>query len=106
MISTLVVNANRVTLVLVDLSGEWQATPINPELTRTGADPDLDDSTWERVPVPGHWAQNEAFAEEKGPLLYRYHFEHPRPRMGQKTVAKVRWSHRPVRRLARWRLRR
>ncbi len=84
MIWTLVVSANRVTLVLVDLSGEWQATPINPELTRTGADPDLDDSEWERVPVPGHWAQNETFADEEGPLLYRYHFEHPRPEWGKR----------------------
>ncbi len=68
----------------MDLSGEWLAKAINPELTRTGADPDLDDSEWEKVPVPGHWGQNEFFDQEEGPLLYRYHFQHPRPEWGKR----------------------
>lgn len=68
----------------VDLSGQWRAIPIDPELTRTGADPDLDDSTWEQIAVPGHWGQSDAFEQETGPLLYRYHFEHPRPEWGRR----------------------
>lgn len=68
----------------MDLSGNWQAAPINPELTRTGADPDLDDATWEQVPVPGHWGQNPNFADHDGPMLYRHHFDHPRPEWGKR----------------------
>lgn len=68
----------------MDLSGTWLAAPIDAELTRTGADPDLDDSAWETVPVPGHWAQNPAFAEERGPVLHRHHFSHPRPEWGKR----------------------
>ncbi len=66
------------------MSGQWYAAPVNPELTRTGADPDLDDSDWETVPVPGYWGQNEHFSDEPGPLVYRYHFQHPRPDWGKR----------------------
>lgn len=68
----------------MDLSGQWLATPTNPELTRTGADPDLDDSAWPTVPVPGHWAQNPLFVDETGPMIYRHHFSHPRPEWGKR----------------------
>ncbi len=60
----------------MDLSGSWRAAPLDAELNRSGADPDLDDSGWHPVEVPGHWGQTPRFAHATGPLLYRRRFEH------------------------------
>jgi len=43
------------------------------------ADPALDDSDWESVPVPGHWRAAGAFADSDGPIAYRRRFEAPAP---------------------------
>ena len=58
----------------MNLSGGWRAALRSLELERSGADPELDDSSWPEVPVPGHWGQTAAFADSSGPLLYRRHF--------------------------------
>lgn len=50
--------------------------PTSAELERDGADPDLDDSGWLQLPVPGHWAQYPDWADEPGPVVYRHRFAH------------------------------
>lgn len=61
----------------MELSGLWRVAPLSPELHRSGADMDLDDSSWEQVAVPGHWAENPAFETFAGRLLYRRPFSYP-----------------------------
>jgi len=56
------------------LSGRWYARPVDQELRRTGAAPELDHSSWPTVIVPGHWARNRALAAEAGPILFRRGF--------------------------------
>ena len=60
----------------MDLSGSWRAAPLDAELNRSGADPDLDDSSWNTVVVPGHWGETPRYDHATGPLLYRKRFEH------------------------------
>lgn len=60
----------------MDLSGSWRAAPLDAELNRSGADPDLDDSDWQTFTVPGHWGESPRYAHAQGPLLYRTRFEH------------------------------
>ena len=69
----------------IDLSGTWRAAPLNGELHRTGADPDLDDDGWATVTVPGHWEQSEAFEDTDGPILYRRSFNGGEPREGERS---------------------
>ncbi len=59
----------------LDLSGQWRAAPAADEGLRLRyVDDDLDDSGWERLPVPGHWRSSPAFASCEGPVLYRTRF--------------------------------
>lgn len=46
------------------------------ELKRSGADADLDDSTWTELRVPGHWGQVLELAGHDGPILHRRRFQH------------------------------
>jgi beta-mannosidase len=55
----------------VDLSGEWRALVANDELRRSGIGPDVDDSSWEPITVPGHWRSTPAFADNDDPILFR-----------------------------------
>ena len=57
------------------LSDRWLATPADEDLRRTFADPDVDESGWEPITVPGHWRSTPAFADHDGPLLHRTRFE-------------------------------
>ncbi|MCO8125641.1 hypothetical protein NHL50_00265 [Acidimicrobiia bacterium EGI L10123] len=59
------------------LPDRWLAAPADEDLRRTFADPDLDDSGWEPIAVPGHWRSTPAFADHDGPLLHRARFEQP-----------------------------
>ena len=63
----------------LDLSGSWRALPSDGSLQRTFAEPALDDASWEPIAVPSHWRSTSAFADVDGPVLYRTHFESPRP---------------------------
>lgn len=63
----------------MDLNGTWRAVPSDETNRRTFAEPRVDDSTWEPIDVPSHWRATPAFAESDGPLLYRTHFDAPRP---------------------------
>lgn len=67
------------------LDGRWRVAVSTPDLERLGGDPDLDDADWARVPVPGHWTQVPELAEAGGPVLYRRHFQAPRPEPGQRS---------------------
>ena len=58
----------------MDLGGTWRAARLDPELHRSGADLDLDDSDWPKIDVPGHWAEQEDFAYTSGPILHRRRF--------------------------------
>ncbi|MDA3038028.1 MAG: hypothetical protein O3C27_00630, partial [Actinomycetota bacterium] len=58
----------------MDLSGPWKAAPLNAELNRSGADPDLDDDAWATITVPGHWDETNAFAGVTEPILHRRRF--------------------------------
>ncbi|MEZ5225592.1 MAG: hypothetical protein R2710_02670 [Acidimicrobiales bacterium] len=69
----------------MDLSGSWRAAPLDAELNRSGADPDLDDSGWNTVTVPGHWGETSRFAHAQGPLLYRRQFEHEPTEPGKRS---------------------
>ena len=46
----------------VRLPADWRVAPTDPLLERDFARPDLDDSAWETVTVPGHWRSTPAFA--------------------------------------------
>ena len=61
------------------LTDHWLAIPADDELRRTFADPDVDESAWEPITVPGHWRSTPAFADCDGPLLHRTRFEHRPP---------------------------
>lgn len=69
----------------VDLSGSWRAAPLDAELNRSGADPDLDDSSWNLVEVPGHWGETSRYAYAEGPLLYRHRFDTEPPPPGRRS---------------------
>lgn len=58
----------------MELGGHWRATESSDDLRRALADPDLDDSGWPELPVPGHWRSSEHFARSDGPLVYRRRF--------------------------------
>ena len=60
---------------LTDLCGEWSAIEADDDLRRSFPRPEIDDSKWETVTVPGHWRAEPRFAASDGPLLYRRHFE-------------------------------
>src|SRR3954454_10496102 len=68
----------------MDLSGTWRACRADDELRRTFPSPDLDDSDWPALDVPGHWRSNPAFADDDGPLLYRRRFEAAAPAEGRR----------------------
>ena len=68
----------------MDLGGMWSAALSDDELRRRLADPDLDDSGWERLVVPGHWRSHPAFAEVDGPVAYRRRFEAGKPELGRR----------------------
>jgi beta-mannosidase len=68
----------------VQLDGPWRVAVTNPDLERLGGDPDLDDSGWTEVPVPGHWTQVPELSGSAGPVLYRRRFSHPPPEDGQR----------------------
>jgi beta-mannosidase len=59
----------------VDLGGSWRATEADDDLRRVFPEPDLDDTGWAELAVPGHWRSHPGFAESDGPVLYRRHFE-------------------------------
>ncbi len=61
-------------VLAVDLSGPWKAAPLDAELNRSGADPDLDDHAWATISVPGHWDETDAFAGVTEPILHRRRF--------------------------------
>lgn len=60
----------------MSLSGDWRAHASGPDLARTFAEDDCDDSSWETVSVPHHWRDEPAFAEHDGPVLYRRRVTH------------------------------
>ncbi|TML64174.1 MAG: hypothetical protein E6G17_03430 [Actinobacteria bacterium] len=60
----------------MDLSGTWRAIGADEGLRRAFPSPELDDSSWAELAVPGHWRSSPAFASNDGPLLYRRRFEH------------------------------
>ena len=63
----------------MDLSGTWRAQVADDDLRRAFPGSELDDSAWPDVEVPGHWRSSPSFAGDDGPLLYRRHFDFPRP---------------------------
>ncbi len=69
----------------MDLSGPWRAAALDAELTRSGADPDLDDSGWPEIQIPGHWGQHDDFVDSDGPILFRRHFRHLAPELPRRT---------------------
>ena len=68
----------------MDLGGIWPAAASDDDLRRVMADPDLDDSGWERLAVPGHWRAHPSFAGSDGPVAYRRRFEAPPPEAGRR----------------------
>lgn len=48
--------------------------PSDEELRRRFTEPDLDDSGWAEIEVPGHWRSHPDFSASDGPLLYRRWF--------------------------------
>ncbi len=68
----------------IDLGGEWRAAPADEDLRRAYPDPSFDDGGWSRLPVPAHWQSHADFASVQGPVLYRRHFDAPRPAQGRR----------------------
>ncbi len=60
---------------MTDLCGEWSAIEADDDLRRSFPRPELDDSSWQPVRIPGHWQAEPRFAASDGPLLYRRRFE-------------------------------
>jgi beta-mannosidase len=54
--------------VAIDLSGTWRAALADDELRRCGVGLDIDDDSWERIEVPGHWRSSPAFVDNDGPM--------------------------------------
>ena len=59
---------------VLDLGGSWLVHPSEDDLPKEFAHPDLDESSWTTVAVPGHWRRAPGFASHDGPVLYRRHF--------------------------------
>ena len=68
----------------MDLGGKWRAQKSDDDLRRVMAEPDLDDSGWPLLPVPGHWRSDPRFAESDGPVLYRRRFDAPLAEEGER----------------------
>jgi len=68
----------------MDLGGLWSAAASDDELRRVMADPEIDDSAWESLEVPGHWRANRSFSDADGPVAYRRRFESPAPEEGRR----------------------
>ena len=58
----------------VELDGRWKAAVSSPEIERDAADPDLDDTTWLDVTVPGHWGEHPELRDTDGPVVFRRRF--------------------------------
>lgn len=59
----------------MDLGGTWAASPLGDGIRPEMADPALDDSSWEKLRVPGHWRSHPALSTCDGPVAYRRRFE-------------------------------
>lgn len=68
----------------MDLSGEWSACIADDELRRSGIGVEVDDRSWERVQVPGHWQSHPAFADADGPVLFRRQVDITAPSRGER----------------------
>ena len=71
--------AQRLYALDVELTGPWKACLADDDVRREGVSLDFDDSTWDELPVPGHWQLTPAFAHTDGPLVYRHRFALPAP---------------------------
>jgi beta-mannosidase len=69
----------------MNLGGDWLAAASTDDLRRVFAAPDLDDSAWQPIPVPGHWRSVAAFADADGPILYRTRFTTAQPEPGRRS---------------------
>ncbi len=58
----------------MELGGRWLASEASDDLRRSFPRPDLDDSGWQPLTVPGHWQGEPGFAGSDGPLFYRRRF--------------------------------
>ena len=58
----------------MDLGGSWRVAEASEELRRRLADPELDDSEWSTLDVPGHWRSLPGLEASDGPVLYRRRF--------------------------------
>lgn len=63
----------------MDLSGRWRVARLDSDLQKRGADPELDDSEWPEIDVPGHWSTHPTFELNRNPLLHRRRFSAPEP---------------------------
>lgn len=69
----------------MDLGGPWRATESNEDVRRQAIDPAFDDTSWQEIPVPGHWRGVPAFEKSDGPLLYRTRFTAAAPAAGRRS---------------------
>ncbi len=63
----------------MDLSGQWRVARLDADLQKRGADPELDDTEWPQIEVPGHWSTHPTFALNRNALLHRRRFQAPKP---------------------------
>ncbi len=59
------------------LDGTWRASELTNALLASAPDPDLDDSDWKQVEIPGQWASESELQDCEGPVVYRRWFERP-----------------------------
>ena len=68
----------------MQLPGPWRAIEADDELRRIGTGPEVDDSSWPEVSVPGHWRSHPKLATSDGPILYRTAFTLSPPSPGRR----------------------
>lgn len=65
------------------LSGTWRVAALDPGPSGP-VGPEIDDSRWDEVTVPGHWATRTDLAGQAGPFLFRRHLTVPTPGAGRR----------------------
>lgn len=68
----------------MDLSGVWLAAEADDDIRRSGIGLDTDDTSWDRIAVPGHWHHHPKFASSDGPIMYRRSYSEPPPGTGRR----------------------
>jgi len=65
------------------LTGVWRIAALDPGPSGP-VGPEIDDSGWDEMTVPGHWTTRPDLADQTGPFLFRRGFTTPPPGTGRR----------------------